>query len=57
LGRKVIRLEGVDALVRELERLNDRLDAPEEQTEPPKKEGGGWIWFLIGALLGLGFGG
>ena len=57
MGRKVIRLEGVDALVRELERLNDRLDAPEEQTEPPKKEGGGWIWFLIGALLGLGFGG
>ena len=30
-------------------------DGPEP--EPPQKSKGGWIWFWLGALLGLGLSG
>ena len=31
---------------------------PESETEPvPEEKGGSWVWFALGALLGLGVGG
>jgi len=39
--------QSVDELTEELNRLNSELE------EPPKKEKGRWLWFALGALLGL----
>ena len=56
--RVVIELKGLEELNRSIEAQNraveDLIDAVDH--DEPKKRGGGWLWFLIGAALGLGVG-
>jgi hypothetical protein len=55
--RIVIELEGLEELNRALEAQNRAVEELLETVEEePKKRRGGWLWFLIGAALGLGIG-
>jgi hypothetical protein len=49
--------EIVVRVVFEMPEVPPEEPADEQDADPTQKSKGGWIWFWLGALLGLGLGG
>ena len=50
MSAKIYRLD--DYRITELEPEDWEAEPEEPDEEEPQKQSGGWVWFLIGALIG-----